>query len=249
MTKVNFTEAVSRIKRLLSPIEPLMISGGEPTLHADWAWMVEEACRRMEGPVFFMTNGTWILQDEGRAFISREWRRLKRRYPSRLYGQARTHPEYYPRHKDLWARKKDLEELGFMVFDDEIRIIPLGNAKWMAPGVRFPSCVNYRLALKQQKFLSLGELLRAVRVVSKVDHCKPLIDDKGDLYLGESNLCFRIGNVLNEPEDTLFQRALTELEACKGCGPELDRSYREFLIARGLEKSALFTRRVTVACI
>jgi len=187
----------------------ILLSGGEPTEHPD----IEKIIAKVLGDgltVMLLTNGMWLADEEKkRSILRKEWA-----YP-RLLIQVTNDERFYPKKPPRCADQR----IGAFVSSLSL-MMPLGRFKGNmhdeVPMRRAPSCFNLRSFTK-----ALGSIQRAISMLrlrgsaGLSGQCVPSISANGDLVVGETRFCYKVGTV----DSSL--REITEAVLgmkCHGCG-------------------------------
>lgn len=206
LASLNF---IQRIKTM-----NVQVTGGEPTLHPDFFNICVGLCDlRIEAEmglaVILESNGSFIHDQEKTEKV----KELIRKWDCLV--QIRTHPDYYPNYKEIFYNKK-LREITPHIFDDAIKLIPFGRAlenhkeqiSWSAK----PTCSNMFLLSRQVP--SLVSVIHNMEVNGF--YCKPMIATTGQIHVGETVTCQRIGTVWDSNEKIFTD--LREKKPCDKCG-------------------------------
>lgn len=189
------------------------ISGGECTEHPEVVRFIEEVVGQGMWPIL-ITNGMWLSNQELRTAILRpEWRHLN--------VQVTHDPRFYPS-----APPPKVEDERITYVPTLTQLVPLGRAAGRfslftkgVPARGSPPSFNFRSITRHTGSIEeTVAILRSRAAAGKSGHCTPSISANGDVVAGETNLCWRIGNVDNSNEE-LTQGALA-MGSCNRCGLE-----------------------------
>lgn len=193
----------------------VLLSGGECTEHPRFLQFVDELFFHNLVPVI-LTNGMWLANKELREAVLRpEW--------ARMFIQVTNDPEYYPK------APPHIEDPRIAYIDKITVLTPLGRAarkaRLMPTPMRLaPSSFNLRSRTR-----ALGSFIEAVThqrvaameaiVAGKLftGHCTPSISPNGDVMVGETQNCFKIGTVTSTNKE--LTDAILNMR-CNHCGLE-----------------------------
>jgi len=199
MSDENFAKALQFTEKFDLPIA--MISGGEPTDHPRFIYFMEQLKQTELIPVV-LSNGMFL---EDKNFTEQV---LNLGIPLQITNDTR----FYP--KDIPKIKHPL-----LTYTYNIReITPLGRAKGKIPASqKAPGCFNIRSMTHffQENHGSLHDVICGLRAYQKF--CTPSINVDGSISAGETNQCFRIGNLDSSPKELLD--GLMKVQ-CNKCGLE-----------------------------
>jgi hypothetical protein len=201
---------ISYLNRL-GPI-PVLITGGEVTLHPRWLEFSKKLVKETNSVFMVLSNGSWVEDEEIQNGV-RELLDLKK-----VIGmQVTSFEKYYPNYQRMVRLQDKLKEvhskIGLVLGEKSHCLTPLGRAAGMKPeGKQFSGCSNFLLVCRQVDtwYSAHWELAKAQKL------CVPVIDTHGDIRIGETQHCTKIGDVDDSNHD-LFNRAL-KLEPCGKCG-------------------------------
>lgn len=199
MTDDNFTKALRFTEEFDLPL--VMISGGEPTEHPRFIDFIEQVKQTELLPVV-LSNGMF-LEDE--AFTEKV---LNLGISFQITNDARFYPKDIPKIK---------HPLLTYVYNIQ-SITPLGRAKGKIPhSQKAPGCFNIRSMTHffQENHGSLHDVICGLRSYQKF--CTPSINADGSISAGETNQCFRIGNLDSTQQELLD--GLMKVK-CNNCGLE-----------------------------
>lgn len=173
----------------------LMISGGEPTEHPEFADFVKMA-RSAKLETIVLSNGMFLNNVHRDEYLS-----LGVKY------QIINDPKYYPTKID------PVSHPNISVFDTKIMapISPFGRALNMKAGRINPLCFNLRSATRQLR--DFRDAVHFLRLNGKM--CIPSITVEGDIVAGESRFCSKIGTV--ESSNIELTNRVVDLK-CSKCG-------------------------------
>jgi hypothetical protein len=210
---LELTKRVERLAWETGCMPIILLSGGECTEHPDIVKMIEEVIRQGLLPVL-ISNGMWLDNPKLKAAILRpEWPQLwvQVTYDSRFYPDPPP-----PRHDD--PRLFYVPALS--------RLVTLGraarkknfDAKGLQP-LAAPGSFNLRSATRNLGSFEKAVALQRQRAAQgKSGHCSPSISNNGDIVAGETNFCWKIGNV-DSTNDELTKNVLA-MGSCNRCGLE-----------------------------
>lgn len=221
MTMETFFKAIGLAERL--NVRALVISGGEPTEHPDWARMITHAAQRFPS-VSVPTNGAWLFSPSKRHQMT-EILRLN----ANVKLQVSSFPGLYKDHEKTVAAVKEyaleLKALGLKkrlhletdrrLIDD--KMIELGRCK-LHPELaelarrssKTASCVSGSVVSAQTTLDKAIPLLE-----SRGQFCKPMVGFDGGIRFSESYLCPPFASV-HDPYGTIIEKAHA-WRPCGGC--------------------------------
>ena len=224
----------------------LLITGGEPTEHADFDLFMKEIIRfgkenRCFTVITVTTNGEQIQKDRGSQERFKSYIKQAEKAGFHLIFQVSADPRYYPRR--IETHKRIFREKGFVMCDNCIeRIYPQGRAlqnklPWTALASK---CFNARAIAHQ---LSSGAKLKNIEdaLTSRGKFCTPHISINGDIKLGESMLCPVCASIYDDM-DTIMQVGKDGVNEnmIKTVSDALEA--RELIKMRALENSGMTSR-------
>lgn len=208
---------VSDTVKFLKQIDPLaiLISGGEPTEHTYFREVVHLISLSLPGTIIsILSNGSFISD-----YKKQEYVKAMLQLRNVVALQVRTHSKYYPDYEFTMSCKKDIEAISpkIKVFDDGIEnLIPLGRSENTENKVSRPPCTNILLLAAQLKYQK-GLLPFFIETLhNKGVFCKPVIDIHGNILIGETQYCYNVGSVKDEP-DKIMQN-IKKATFCNKCG-------------------------------
>ena len=182
---------------------PILLSGGEPTLHPYWHQFAEHLLN--DGHVVYILSNGLFLDNEDEVNKVRNLLQYKPRFDVQITHDSR----YYPK-KINYSKAK---ELGLYITKEVTHIIPVGRAKDFVTKRDYSSCINPKLIRKQLPNYNVIEIENIMAERGK--YCFPLISQLGDIYVGEAVECFKIGTIY----DTFEQIGKNiEKVSCEKCG-------------------------------
>jgi len=185
---------------------PILISGGEPTLHPDWFNLVKFILEQTKHPVCLLSNGMFLDNDE-------QVEKLKQLLQFKTFKIQLTHdPRFYPIHINY----KKAKQLNLSVEKNIRCLLPIGRAKKNnLKGCinKYSDCFNAMFAKKQKPQLNFWQIINAFCKAGKF--CFPLITPEGDIKLGQSFFCKSAGTIYQD-EVELSENIL--LHNCNLCG-------------------------------
>ena len=196
----------------------LVISGGEPTTHPNFAYICEHFSKQRI--LFTITsNGTWVFDEE---------KRKQFEYVIRLLhfvaAQIYTDKRFYRSYDKIKEHKEYFESLPHVCFEDtnmDMAMQDLGRARTYEPAQQIiseqnhaMSCINSTLIARQSK--SIDSYRRNLRMALNRMFCKPLVDVNGNVHMSESWLCPSVGNVRDDYMKDIFEN-MQQFKPCMRC--------------------------------
>lgn len=184
----------------------LLITGGEPTSHPNFLEIYDECVKIMGGDddrLMVLSNGMFA-EDEN---LTKEI--LKRK----MNVQVTNDDRYYPK------RIKKITSSNIYYFDRIDSIIHVGRAKTNGiPGTKqAPSCFNLLSVIKSGYATNLREANEIMEGKGKV--CSLAIEYNGDIRIGETVECHRVGNISKDTIHSTFNNAKKlNSKSCNNCG-------------------------------
>lgn len=208
---------VANFYRFLNP-HILVISGGEPTTHPDFAIICEYFASK--GIPFAITsNGSWVFNGEER----KQFEHVVR-LPNFVGAQIYTDKRFYKSYNKIKEHKEYFESLPHVVFEDTnlgMAMQDLGRAKIYEPAQKIideqnhtMSCVNCTLIARQSK--NIDSFRKNMRQALNRVFCKPLVDVNGNVHMSESWLCPSVGNVKDDYMMDIFKN-MQQFNPCMRC--------------------------------
>lgn len=182
----------------------IQLSGGEPTLHPRFEEFVKKVTETFpQTYIIIESNGSFVMDPERRDSIIRLLQ-----HPN-VNLQVRTHKLYYPNYKRT-MRMNFIKKLPKThLYNDCIRIFPIGRAAKMASGLRYRTCTNTFLLHKQRPTFTIPEIASYLQQNGRF--CSPMIGPNGILHAGESIFCTDLGHVSNP-------KSMFDVFPCGKCG-------------------------------
>lgn len=205
MSAETWCDVVALLKTM--HLKVAQVSGGEPTLHPhffSWTYLLANILPAVG--IVIESNGSFAedatLYADMQDLLQQRWN---------ICLQVRTHPKYYPNYERTWnsARLRSLPKTA--IYNDAIRIAPLGRAAGWTPEVYYPSCANVYMVLAQVAAIeTLQDLVATLHQMGKF--CIPRIHHDGTIRLGEGAACTSVGWVADDTK-----RILTNIRATRPC--------------------------------
>lgn len=180
----------------------LIISGGEPTEHPNVCEMVNAAKRSGRMDVTLVSNGHFLFNQALTEKILELGVKVQITYDKRFYKVP----------LDVDSIKHPL-----LLVETHIRhIFPQGRAVTnnIKSNSLAPKCFNLR-SIARNNVSSLKEAIKLLEVYMKF--CTPSINIDGGISAGESNACYRIGDITMN--DELLYKNLVNMK-CNKCNQE-----------------------------
>lgn len=199
-------DTLTDIIKFLKTICPMLIqiSGGEPTLHPQFKDFTTRIAKSFKPAIVFVeSNGSFISDPQRKQQV------LEVLQLPNVKMQVRTHPQYYPNYEQTISNMELRMLHKSQVFNDCIRIFPIGRAANMPAGIKYRTCVNTYLLAAQKPHLRVAQLVPILQ--ANMRFCSPMIDPNGFIHAGESIFCTSLGHV-SSPKMVL------ETTPCGKCG-------------------------------
>jgi len=203
MSEETFRQTLDFVQNIGN--EPLFISGGEPTEHPQFFEFMDILLKQ-KFFVLVMPNGSWI-DDE--TFRKKVFSLLQTN--ENVSFQITNDKRYYPKQIPKINHEK-------ICYESQLRLIsPFGRAitNNLPITTQFPFCFNLRSTINA--FKNLQAAITYLRSSSKF--CTPSINFDGSISAGESNQCYKIGNV-SQSFEAITNQILNM--HCNRCGLELN---------------------------
>lgn len=207
----------------------LVISGGEPTEHRNFDYMMNIILNYIKLTKYFKyivitTNGENI-QNNPEQYLNyvKEFKEAG----CELVFQVSADVRYYPRR--IQTHKRIFREEGFVLCDNCIQsIYPQGRAlENNIPSNRISShCFNVR-ALSKQGMDTLSKIEMALMTSQK--YCTPHISVHGEIKLGESDLCPSCATIYDSDEEIIEKIQKFKCSKCDHINKNLDPKFKKFL--------------------
>lgn len=201
MSEETFIKSLNFIQNVC--IEPLFISGGEPTDHPQFFEFIDIALKK-EFFILVMSNGLWV-NDE----IMRKKIFTLVTTNDNISFQITNDKRYYPKQIPIINHDK-------CDYETQLRVLsPFGRAVTnnLPTTAKYPFCFNLRSLVNT--FKSLPAAIMYLRKSSKF--CTPSINIDGSISAGESNQCYKIGDI-NQSFELITNQILNM--HCNKCGLE-----------------------------
>ena len=209
----------------------LIITGGEPTEHAEFDAVMKEIIDFGKGCTGFTaitvtTNGEAVQKDPERF---KGYVRAAQEAGFHLLFQVSADTRYYPRR--IETHKRIFREKGFVLCDPCIeQIYPQGRAleneiPWKAKASK---CFNVRAIAHQ---MGEGAVLADIErvLMSRMKFCSPHIGVDGSIKLGESDLCPVCASIYDDMETIMAKIRGFKCHGCDHVNAQLSELYRRLL--------------------
>lgn len=237
----------------------LIISGGEPTLHPEWAKWVREALKSVLH-VGIATNGNWLIPETPSPIVETIVD-LIRGNKDRVSVQICNDPKWYPNHESVTAGYKRFTERFPDAAKSTIFVTKVEHMRSLGRAASNPDCLE---VAKQDK-ASTTSCAAGALVAAQTDFrtavgaleargnlCRPAVDWEGGIHWSESRLCpafFKLPSHL-ALDDAMFDQIAEDAHAWRPCGKCVDykkfinNNYPKYVIA----KAILGIQDVEAAC-
>lgn len=217
MTEEVFHEALAFTRRIEEPAwgigapRLILLSGGEPTEHPDIVKFIEIVIKESLIPVL-ITNGMFLADENlSREILRPRWRQLM--------VQVTNDPRYYPK------KPPRVEDDRITYVESLSQMITLGRFKPSEDGrvgeimKKAPASFNLRSATRTMRDFSKAICFQRLRAATGFSgHCTPNITHEGDVLVGESRFCWKIGTVKSTNAE--LTQAVLAMGSCNRCGLE-----------------------------
>jgi len=217
---VRFARSMSAFK--------IGIAGGEPTEHPMFVTYMNYILKKLSSQycsIILMTNGRFLLDSD----LTKKLVNMTKKYP--LFIQVSALRGIYPRRDETiefyHMNEKRFRQDSIMLIEDITAMENLGRAvgrDWSHLGELYqrigPMCFNIFSVVRSGQFSTLVESLQWVEVNVRGSFCKPLIAWDGSLYAGETPLCLKLGNILTDTPEQIFEN-IKENRPCGQCGRDI----------------------------
>lgn len=224
MTKEIFLAALAFAEKC--GVRILLISGGEPTEHPDFAELLWIASRRFVG-VMLATNGMWL---DNAVLVQKvaSYRNVLVQITNdpRFYPKWVDFPENFP--EELRTPWEIVREIPTLAPSD--RVADSGMLHMVTR--HSPGSFNLRSAVRQ-----LGLAKGITELENRGRFCQPSIDVDGTVRAGEADTCFSLGDVTDPP--AVIEYSIKNMGSCNACGLEdnLDNYHRAAIGLPRLEEA------------
>jgi len=205
---LRLTLAIERQAREAMGYNLVMLSGGEPAEHPEIERMIEAVREHGLQPIL-LSNGLW-LADEGKreAILGTD---------PKLIVQVTNDPRFYPKAPPI------VDDPRVKYVDSLTHMIPLGRfAGKMHPAIptkTAPACFNLRSITRSTGDIEAAVFhLRLNSLRGVTGHCTPSVTPEGRIVVGESRLCYQIGNVATPL--AVLTLNVQQMPSCNLCGLE-----------------------------
>lgn len=217
MSEETLDQTIDYLKRLKNLF--VLISGGEFTEHPEFhrfiSRIIKEAREPFGLPIMLLSNGSWFFDpDKKEQMID-----LMKSETVQIV-QVRTHKKFYPNYVRTMAASEQMQALSpkVSVFDDGIRIMPLGRARANHMDIvehKMPGCGNIFLLAKQGVGKNWREIVLALEGLNR--SCAPFTDCKGFIHAGETPYCEVLGHI-TDSDELIFENILKRCKPKNVCG-------------------------------
>ena len=208
----------------------LIVTGGEPTEHSDFDKVIKriiDFSGEFSSSMFISvtTNGETIQKDPDRfkGYVKRA-----KDLGIVLMFQVSADVRYYPRR--IETHKRIFREDGFVLCDNCVeQIYPQGraldnNIPWKAKASK---CFNVRALSKQLHNPTLEDIINTL--AARLKFCTPHIGIKGDIKLGESDLCPSCASIYDDMSLIIHKIQNFKCNKCEHINSRLSDMYKSFL--------------------
>jgi len=206
-----FTAAAEQLSWSMGYPRLLLMSGGECTDHPEFLTllgMVEQA-----GMVpMILTHGGWLTDKAMTSEVLRPGRKL--------LVQVTHDPRFYP-----GAPPARVDDPRVCYIEQLSALLPIGRGKretQAKKGLRTlsaPGSFNLRSAVRATGSFEAGlAMIRMRAVAGKAGHCTPSISHTGEVVVGESRACMRVGTVDSTMQE--ITDGILRMGSCNRCGLE-----------------------------
>jgi MoaA/NifB/PqqE/SkfB family radical SAM enzyme len=190
----------------------ILLTGGEPSEHPHFIEIVELLKRRMEHPelLIIASNGMFLHNKEYAAEI------LNLGIKIQITNDQRFYPQNVPvvEHENL-------------CYITEIQhLFPIGRAvinnlsmDAMEIKLTYPKCFNARSIIRSGRIKNFQDLMEFYETRLQ-KFCIPSIDIDGNVHIGETDSCLKIGTVRDNLEILFNNIKSMEIGDCNKCGLE-----------------------------
>ena len=202
----------------------LLLSGGEPGEHPEFKRFLTYACEELPRAFLIVaTNGTWMCDKNNNEFIYK----IYDKYKKRVMFQVTTVDEYYPKKIDT---SLPVFKIPNVVVCREIENM-YGQGRALTNHLDYHNkcsrCTNLRLVAHQIHPQSLKDIIDALE--ANLFYCTPFIDIRGDIKLGESDLCPTCSNIYKETKGVVKDIIDFDCHQCDHINKHLAPIYRNIL--------------------
>lgn len=184
-------------------INILILSGGEVTTDPEFYEKISYISRKCNKSLMtIQSNGSWIANLD----TTKKVKKLLDECSNILMMQVSTHKKYYPNYDFIMSRQSDIESVHEkikFVADWQgslTKIQRLGRAVNLTdedfnsvPSCSTLLCRSHQIEAMLGKIPKLSEFLICMEFNGYL--CKPLINEYGNVYAGETQHCVKMGNI------------------------------------------------------
>ena len=217
----TFTKVIDFQRKYGGPI--CFLTGGEPFEHPDFWKFVWHAMNALPHTLLTIaTNGVALANPMNAMLVEQACKEKKF-----LTFQVSTDPRYYPIQIDTSLPVYHLDNV--VLIDKIPKIYPQGRAKtnnmeWSAIGSK---CCNVRCVAKQLAKPTLQGIIFTLFAHDKV--CTPHIDARGNIKLGESDLCPACSTIFKNEQQIVSDIINFECHQCDHINKNLPQNVKDVL--------------------
>jgi len=206
---------------------PVIVSGGEPTLHPDFFQICKDLEEKWKVPFTVCTNGSWFDNDE----IKDQIRQIVK-FHQCIGIQVYSNPKWYRLHSETIKHRNLFNHIPkcHLEVTDIRSMEDLGRARTSARAQeeieRNPyamSCINPALTAAQATTIDTFKLGFAQMQLRGTGNCKPLVDYLGYVHMSESHHCPSVGNVVMDSNSEILENMM-KFKPCGSC-----KNFKQFL--------------------
>ena len=216
-----FEDVISFIRKIRPNV--LLLSGGEPSEHPNFIQIIQDLKKvlRVSNLLLIATNGMFLYNEELTQKV------LDMDVNIQITNDERFYPQRVPiiKHEKIFYETRIGE------------IFPLGravenqlNRTDMDRKSQAPKCFNVRSLVRGGHVNTFRDLI-AFTELRLQKFCVPSIDIYGDLHIGETDECYKIGSIYDKEESIFENIRDLKFHQCNKCGLEdnLVNQYRKIL--------------------
>jgi len=217
----NFRDSLKFIPK--TGAKMILLTGGEPSEHPQFIEIVELLKRKMERPELL------IIASNGMFLHNKQY--AKEILSLGIMIQITNDKRFYPQGVPV------IEHENLCYITEINHLFPIGRAVTnnlcmddMEIKITYPKCFNARSIIRSGHITSFQDLMEFYEFKLQ-KFCIPSIDINGGVHIGETDECFQIGTVRDNPKILFDNIKSLKIGDCNKCGLEdnISGKYRDVL--------------------